>query len=684
MMKLRFAGIGIFLSTLLACGGGGGGGGGGEPSRPDVFYVRASIGNDANDGTTPATAFQTIGAAISRLTDGDTIIVGPGTYNETIRLDAPGAGTAEQPIVFLADPTGLMTSNAPGPVVVNGQENGPVIRLTGFPYTTIDGFVIRGGAGSNTAGILIRTDSNNVVVQNCIVRDNVDNAGGIRVQDSNDVLLFNNLIHDNSGIGIAVLGNISGSQRTRIINNTVARNNRGLSIGTSQTASADTFILNNIIFANEDRGGTNRNIVVSQGPPSSLDGYEAQLNLVFPRVGSYSPGNLPHPTDINDDPLFVDPDEDNFRISQTSSGQADNSPALDAGSIDGVPGSPVDFNSLFLRTTASDAQTDTFPLDLGFHDILESAGAGLTFYVRASAGSNSNDGRSPNEAFQSIGRAVQQASAGDVIVVGPGQYDEAIIDPPTGSADRLLTFLGDPTGRLTGDIAGPVTVDAGGEPAAFSLAGAEFVIVDGFTVTGGDMAGIEVRSNSSNVTIRHCESLDNQENGILVRDSSSVLVFDNLVTGNGGNGITVGGTSGSRNVQVVNNTVANNNDRGIRVGEGSAASTNVDLQNNIIQDNGGAGVQANAPSAETLELSFNLVFPENYIPQEIQGPNDINENAEFVGSDYYLTQSTSPAVDAGDTATDEALTSALHLRTTDPAGARDMGRIDLGYHFPVN
>jgi parallel beta-helix repeat protein len=294
----------------------------------------------------------------------------------------------------------------------------------------------------------------------------------------------------------------------------------------------------------------------------------------------------------------------------------------------------------------------------------------------------------PGQALRTISAAASRAFAGDVIVVGPGQYNEAIINPPSGEAGRLLTFLGDPTGRLTGDvdIAGAVIVDAGGgQRAAFSLADRHFVIIEGFTVTGGTQAGIEVRSNSSNITIRNCESFDNPDNGILVRDSSSVLLFNNLVVRNNGNGIIAGGTAGSEDVQVVNNTIANNGDRGIRVGEGSVPTTNVSLQNNIIQDNDGAGVQANQQSVETLQVSFNLVFPENYIPQQVRGANDINEDAELIGADdYHLTQATSPAVDAGDPSTSATFANALGARTTDPAGTRDMGRVDLGYHFPIN
>ncbi len=135
----RALGVLTCLSILAACGGGGGGGGGSTPSQPDKFYVRATAGNDANDGLTPETAFRSIGAALSRLTDGDTVIVGPGIYPESI-LD-PLSGLAAQPVRFIADPTGAMTLDAPGAVIVDAtgvtDMQGvplPAVRISGASY----------------------------------------------------------------------------------------------------------------------------------------------------------------------------------------------------------------------------------------------------------------------------------------------------------------------------------------------------------------------------------------------------------------------------------------------------------------------------------------------------------------------------------------------------------------------
>jgi len=56
-----------------------------------VWYVPKGSGADTNAGTTPDTAFETIGAAITAMADYDTIVVGGGTYTET-GLDIDHAG----------------------------------------------------------------------------------------------------------------------------------------------------------------------------------------------------------------------------------------------------------------------------------------------------------------------------------------------------------------------------------------------------------------------------------------------------------------------------------------------------------------------------------------------------------------------------------------------------------------
>ena len=49
----------------------------------ELWFVSKGSGSDSNDGTTPDTAFETIGAAISACAAGDGITIMAGTYTET-------------------------------------------------------------------------------------------------------------------------------------------------------------------------------------------------------------------------------------------------------------------------------------------------------------------------------------------------------------------------------------------------------------------------------------------------------------------------------------------------------------------------------------------------------------------------------------------------------------------------
>jgi len=59
------------------------------------------------------------------------------------------------------------------------------------------------------------------------------------------------------------------------------------------------------------------------------------------------------------------------------------------------------------------------------------AAPALAYFVRPSAGADTNDGRAPSTAFRTIARALQAAQAGDVIYVGAGTYAESLASDPS-------------------------------------------------------------------------------------------------------------------------------------------------------------------------------------------------------------------------------------------------------------
>ena len=81
-------------------------------ARAGTFYVDAGAGDDSATGATPASAFRTIQRAANVVLPGDSVVVAPGVYAESVQLSR--AGTAAAPIVFRADTV------ARGRVIISG------------------------------------------------------------------------------------------------------------------------------------------------------------------------------------------------------------------------------------------------------------------------------------------------------------------------------------------------------------------------------------------------------------------------------------------------------------------------------------------------------------------------------------------------------------------------------------
>ncbi len=379
----------VFVGTAAALAACGGGGGGSSSPAPNPLYVRASSGNDGNSGADPAHALQTIGRAASLAGDGYTIIVGPGTYKESVQFTSTGA--SPKGVQFIANITGAEISTCGiGPVSGTGDAPGPVVidatntqGEAGFKFSNasasttgahcsslIDGFEI---VGASDGGIVLKTHSTQFVIQNCIVHGN--SGDGIRVQDSANVLVFNSLIYNNGGTGVGIVGtapdpadNQVASPNARVYNNTIYGNgNHGVTVGTTAAASPGAEVLNNIIQAN-DTPPAAFNVKVITGHPSpqndSLSGYHGDCNLV--RLPSYDPTSIRGSHDLGVDPEFVSATTD-FHLQSGS-------PAIDHSDPNACALNLPNAQAPILRqrtTTGSNASgpgaPDSGNIDLGYH-----------------------------------------------------------------------------------------------------------------------------------------------------------------------------------------------------------------------------------------------------------------------------------------------------------------------------
>jgi hypothetical protein len=110
-----------------------------------------------------------------------------------------------------------------------------------------------------------------------------------------------------------------------------------------------------------------------------------------------------------------------------------------------------------------------------------------------------------------------------------------------------------------------------------------------------------------------------------------------------------------------NDSIIWNNSVSIDGDDVSYGTSTFEMVNSCYSDTTGAVIGAGAFTATSCVTTD---------PLFVAGPS---------GS-YYLNQSLSPAVDAGDDDADEY---GMDTKTTDPSGTPDSGTVDLGYHYPL-
>jgi parallel beta-helix repeat protein len=109
-------------------------GGGSREGR--IFYVRGTVGSNANQGLSPLTAWRSISKLSRALRAGDTAYVGPGLYRDRIILRHDGV--PGKPIRIIADPSGRFTGDPPGTVMIAGSD--PIDEQIFVPHSELGVF----------------------------------------------------------------------------------------------------------------------------------------------------------------------------------------------------------------------------------------------------------------------------------------------------------------------------------------------------------------------------------------------------------------------------------------------------------------------------------------------------------------------------------------------------------------
>ena len=340
-------------------------------------------------------------------------------------------------------------------------------------------------------------------------------------------------------------------------------------------------------------------------------------------------------------------------------------------------------------TTRSDGVPDVGPADAGYHyPFLSPAPLPISLprvvFVRAS-GRDANNGLSPGRAFASIQRALAAVSGDGLIVIGPGLYrEQRLLVGVTGRRNSVVVLFGDEGGRLTGDPTGKVVVDAGGH-AAPTVAGP--ALIDRLTFTGARGPGLRVLRSAHGVTLRNSTLCGNTGDGV-ASSGEAVRVVNNMVCGNGGTGVSVRLHGAREATQLLNNTVAANLQKGIVIRESGAPVPRTLFYNNVVSGNGGTGITAHAARRMVPAAGSNL-NTDGYGARTPPGSGDMNLAPQFVGdaaskgigceaADNLRVAPTSPAIDRG---MRTAVELGLGTRSVTTTGTRDTGPADLGYHY---
>tara|TARA_B100000315_G_scaffold252736_1_gene290112 strand:- start:601 stop:2004 length:1404 start_codon:yes stop_codon:yes gene_type:complete len=259
--------------------------------------------------------FKSIGDAVAKASEGDTVKVAPGTYQENVVLKSGvsliGAGVEKS--------------------IIDGGGNGSVVICKS--RSVIQGFTIRNsGKVGRTGQVMdggVKIDHAVAVVANNRI---TSNNAGIVLNSASKSQILNNEIFDNNHYGIYIL-----YSKPVIKNNQVAKNKAfGVYSG-----YAEPKLINNVIaqsdtlIFSEVSQVTIKNNILSDGKngiqiaESWLEQKGAKVvpsisyNLLWSNKASYVFAKAGR-GDISADPMFIDAEKYNFRLKKGS-------PAIDAG-----------------------------------------------------------------------------------------------------------------------------------------------------------------------------------------------------------------------------------------------------------------------------------------------------------------------------------------------------------------
>ncbi len=467
----------IILSALLAAGN--------LPAHAAIAEWHVSTSPVADVPTEGV--FPTIQAAINAASEGDTVSVHPGTYAEVVNFNGKNITVQslqgfEQTIISgksVTDPYGK------GLVIF---ENGEDERATLSGFTIRDSLThgiachtsgptlaylkITGNTADEGAGMLCG-DKAHPILMNSVISDNSTSGrgGGAYCKAGSSLLLKNVEIAHNSAFNGGAIG--CDASEVSLMNVTLSDNSATFgpgifTINASFLTLTNTILWNSGIFAGAyaEKKST---FIISH---SDIQGGQGGILNSESALIQWSDGN------INVDPLFANPENRDYRLSNLS-------PCIEAGTPAGAPDTDI-------QGIPRPSPGSTRP-DMGAYE-------NLIQDIHVDAAFTGEETGAPDGPYKTITEAIQKATPSSTIHVAEGTYTETLtLENMDGikmkggwkSGFRERYHPLDPTVTV---------IMTHGNPIGVRLNGTSHTLMEGFTIMG-DGVGLSLE-NSSDLDIR--------------------------------------------------------------------------------------------------------------------------------------------------------------------------------------